>query len=63
MGELPRKWITADNRGRCTLPKYMLKALGALKEDTDNVGLLVEAYPNLEKCTCLIVKKGTSDAR
>ena len=58
MEDLPRKWITADSRGRCTLPKYMLEALGALKEDTDNVALLVEAFPDLENCTCLIVKKG-----
>ena len=59
MGELSRKWVLVDNRGRCTIPKYLLRALGIDTDDIDNASLLVEAYPDLEKTTCLIVKKGT----
>ena len=58
MGELPRKWVLVDNRGRCTLPKYLLRALGIDMDEIENASLLVEAYPDLKKCTCLIVKKG-----
>jgi len=60
MEELPRKWVLVDNRGRCTLPKYLLKALGIDMDTIENASLLVEAYPALEKCTCLLVKKGTT---
>jgi len=59
MQAFPRKWILVDNRGRCTLPKYLLKALGMDMNNTENASLLVEAYPSLEECTCLLVKKGT----
>jgi len=58
MAELPRKWVLVDSRGRCTLPKYLLKAIGIDMDNIGNASLLVEAYPNLEKPSCLIVKKG-----
>ena len=60
MAEFPRKWILMDSRGRCTIPKHLLRALGIDMDTTENASLLVEAYPNLEKPTCLLVKKGNA---
>ncbi len=59
MEELPRKWVTVDNRGRVTLPKYLLEAIGVDMKDAGNAVLLVAAYPSLESAKSLIVKKGS----
>ena len=51
--------IVTDYLGRITVPKPLLDALGIDYNEASNAPLLVEAYPDLEKTTCLIVKKGT----
>lgn len=53
---LPRKWVLIDKRGRITIPDYMRKALG-VQEDADSP-LLLEAYPSLEECKAIFIKKG-----
>lgn len=55
---LPREWVLMDKRGRITVPKRFLEALKMNRENSNNIPLLIEAYPNLENTTCLIVKKG-----
>ena len=58
MKQLPRKWVLLDERGRITVPKYLLEALGIEKNNTVNYPLIIEAHPNLEECTVLSIKKG-----
>jgi len=58
MSELPRKWVTMDTRGRVTLPRYLLEALGVDMEEAGNAVLLVEAYPSLGETKALMLKKG-----
>ena len=55
---MPRRWVTVDNRGRVTLPKYLLEAIGVDMKDAGNAVLLVEAYPSLEDAKVLTLKKG-----
>ena len=57
MTALPRKWTLVDKRGRITIPPYLWEALGIKREETENAPVVVEAYPNLENCTCLFIKK------
>jgi len=58
MVELPRRWVTMDDRGRVTLPKYLLEALGVDMDVAGNAVLLVEAVPSLENTKALMLKKG-----
>lgn len=57
MEELPRKWTLMDKRGRVTIPPYLIEALGLDRSRTGNVPVILEAYPTLEKCDCLFIKK------
>jgi len=57
MEDLPRKWVLMDKRGRLTIPPYLIEALGLDRSTTENVPVIVEAYPTLEKCSCLFIKK------
>ena len=50
---LPRQIIQIDKRGRVTIPDYLREAAG-LKL---NSWITVEAYPDLEKCKVLTIKK------
>lgn len=50
--------IITDHLGRITIPKPLLDTLGIDYRECSNAPFLVEAYPDLEKCTCLIIKKG-----
>ena len=51
---LPRKTIWIDERGRTTIPAYLLEAAGI-----DRKGWIeVEACPSLEDCKVLIIKRG-----
>jgi len=56
-GQLPRKWVLMDRKGRITIPAYMRRALG-VPEDAENYPLLIEAYPSLEECKALFLKRG-----
>ena len=58
IGKLPRKTILMDDRGRITVPDYMRKAMGMELRRGDSIPVTIEAYPNLEKCTALFIKKG-----
>lgn len=55
---LPREWVVLDKRGRMTIPKRLLEALGLDRDKSPNMPLLIEAYPDLENTTCLFIKKG-----
>ena len=55
--QLPRKWVLMDRKGRITIPAYMRKALG-VPNDAENYPLIIEAYPSLEECKALFLKKG-----
>ena len=50
--------VIIDHQGKITIPRPLLDTLGIDYKECSNAAFLVEAYPNLEKCTCLIVKKG-----
>lgn len=56
-GNIPRKWVLMDGRGRITIPDYMREALG-IPEDTRNFPLIIEAYPSLTECKTLFIKRG-----
>ena len=56
MSNLPRKWVVMDKKGRITIPEYLRIAFG-LPEDED-YPLIIEAYPSLEECKTLFIKKG-----
>lgn len=45
-----------DKKGRITIPGYMRRALG-VPENAENTPLLIEAYPGLEECETLFIKK------
>lgn len=60
MGEngLPREWVLIDNRRRLTLPKKFTDALGLTREQLkEKYPLLVEAYPSLDDCKAILIKK------
>lgn len=46
-----------DDRGRITIPGYMREALGVEIEKGSNAPVLIEAYPSLEDCKTLFIKK------
>ncbi len=51
--QLPRKTVYIDDRGRFVIPEYLRKAIGI-----DGPAYIeVEAYPNLEQCKALFLKK------
>lgn len=55
---LPREWILIDDRRRLTIPKRFTDALGITQEMLKNKHpILVEAYPNLEDCKTVILKR------
>ena len=57
-GGLPREWVLIDDRRRLTLPKKFTDAMGLTKEQLkEKYPLLVEAYPSLEDCKTVIIKK------
>jgi len=51
--ELPRKTVYVDAKGRIVIPLYMRKLIGVEKEGW----VEIEAYPNLEQCKALFIKK------
>ena len=51
--ELPRATIWVDSRGRVTIPEYLRNALGL----SEGGWLELEAYPSLDDCKALILKK------
>jgi len=51
--ELPRTTIWVDGRGRVTIPEYLRNALGL----HEGGWLELEAYPSLDECKALILKK------
>ncbi len=52
---LPRKTVYIDEKGRVVIPKYLRKAIGI-----DGAAYVdVEAYPSLEECKTLIIKKAS----
>jgi len=53
--DLIREAIFVDKGGRLTLPKKFRKAI-ELKED-GKTAVLIEAYPDLENCKSLIIKR------
>ena len=52
---LPRKTVYIDERGRVVIPAYLRKAIGV----DDAAYVDVEAYPNLEQCKALFIKKAS----
>ena len=53
--QLPRKTVYIDERGRVVIPSYLRKAIGV-----DGPAYIdVEAYPNLEQCKALFIKKAS----
>ncbi len=54
--QLPRKTVYIDEKGRVVIPKYLRKAIG-VGEDGGYID--VEAYPSLENCKTLIIKKAS----
>jgi len=51
--QLPRKTVYIDERGRVVIPEYLRKAIGV-----DGPAYIeVEAYPSLEECKRLFIKK------
>ena len=52
---LPRKTVFIDDRGRIVIPEYLRKAIGVDGE----AYVEVEAYPSLEDCKALIIKKAS----
>jgi len=57
MSELPRKWVIMDERGRCTIPAFLIKAIGVEAQE-GGTPILFEAHPDLENTKFLSVKKG-----
>ena len=55
MNKLPRKRVIMDPRGRLTVPDYIREAFGIPKGE--DAFVLVEAYPSLEDCKTIIIKK------
>ena len=56
--DLPREWVIIDDRRRLTLPKKFTDAMGLTKDQLKaKYPLLVEAYPSLEDCKTVILKK------
>ena len=53
--DLPREPTLIDELGRLTLPKKFRIALGL--PEGQKYPIWIEAYPDLEKPTCLILKK------
>jgi bifunctional DNA-binding transcriptional regulator/antitoxin component of YhaV-PrlF toxin-antitoxin module len=51
--ELPRATIWMDIRGRVTIPEYLRNALGL----HEGGWIELEAYPSLDECKTLILKK------
>ena len=51
--ELPRATIWLDSRGRVTIPEYLRNALGL----HEGGWIELEAYPSLDACKTLILKK------
>ena len=51
--ELPRATTWVDSRGRVTIPEYLRNALGL----HEGGWLELEAYPSLDDCKALILKK------
>jgi len=60
MKHLKRKWIVMDEKGRVTIPDYMRDAFGLPKGE--DFPLIIEAYPSLEDCKTLFLKKGFNQA-
>lgn len=55
---LSREWILIDERRRLTIPKKFIDAIGLTKEQLkEKYPILVEAYPNLEECKTILIKK------
>jgi len=56
--ELSREWVLIDNRRRLTLPKKFTDSLGITEEQLkEKYPLCVEAYPSLENCKTVLIKK------
>ena len=51
---LPRQTIWMDERGRITVPAHLLEAAGIVKKGW----VVVEAYPDLEGCKALFMRRG-----
>ena len=51
---LPRQTIWIDERGRATIPAYLLEAAGIERKGWMDI----EAHPGLEGCKALLIKKG-----
>ena len=49
--------IITDHLGRVTIPKELLNALGIDFNDASNAPLLFGAYPTLDECNCIFIKK------
>lgn len=49
-----------DERGRCTIPAFLLEAIGINPQEAGNTPILFEAHPTLEDAKFLSVKKGRS---
>ena len=55
MSNLPRKPIIMDRKGRITIPQYMREKFGL--PEGEEYPLVIEAYPSLEDCKTLFIKK------
>lgn len=51
---LPRQTVWIDERGRVTIPAYLLKAVGIERSSWAEL----EAVPDLENCKTLRIRKG-----
>ncbi len=51
--KLPRKKVYMDDRGRVVIPEYLREAIGLEVPGWVDV----EAYPTLEQCKALFIKK------
>ena len=56
--DLPRKTVFVDDRGRLTIPPYMLKAMKIEIPKGGNYPVDLELYPDMEKPTTIFIKKG-----
>ncbi len=51
--KLPRQTVYVDDRGRVVIPEYLREAIGLEAPGWVDI----EAYPNLEQCKTLFIKK------
>lgn len=56
--KLPKQSIWIDDRGRTTIPSYLLEAAGINKPGWVEIG----ANPSLDECEALFIKKTWDDS-